>query len=55
MERAKALNPENPDREGFEHHAEISVRLSAIDFKKLSFPKAHIEKICWYIKRHHRP
>jgi hypothetical protein len=21
----------------------------------LSFPKAHIEKICWYIKRHHRP
>lgn len=55
MERAKEINPENPNREGFEHHAEISVRLAAIDFKKLSFPKTHIEKICRYIKRHHRP
>lgn len=55
MEKAKAIDPINPDREGFEHHADISVRLAQIDFRKLAFPKAHIEKICRYIKLHHRP
>lgn len=55
MEHAKSLNPDKPDREWFRHHAEISVELAQRDFRKLSFPKSYLEKICRYIKRHHRP
>lgn len=55
MERAKALNPENPDREWFKHHAEISVPLAHRDFKALNFPKSSLETVCRYIRYHHRP
>lgn len=55
MEKAFAENPDNPDRTGYEHHADISVRLAVRDFKQLAFSTKEIETICRYIKRHHRP
>jgi len=55
MEKAFAKNPDNPDRTGYEHHAEISVRLAKHDFKHLAFSSKEIEIICRYIQQHHRP
>ncbi len=55
MENAKAKNPTNPDREWFEHHADISVRHAKHDLQRLCLSKKDINTICWYIKRHHRP
>lgn len=55
MDAAIAANPENPDRTGYIAHPEISVRLAKEDFGNLAFSKAEIDKICRYIKRHHRP
>lgn len=55
MEKAFAANPENPDRTGYEHHAEISVKLAKQDFGALAFSSKEIDTLCRYIKRHHRP
>lgn len=55
MEKAFAENPDNPDRTGYEHHAQIGSKLAQQDLSRLAFSTQEIETICRYIQRHHRP
>lgn len=55
IQKAIQEDPDNPDRSGYEHHADIWINLAKKDLQRLCFPKELIKTVCRYIQYHHRP